>query len=342
MVFTLPTAGKVAGVSTGLTSDLNNLYTATTAVTGVNVCNSTYAGGADPTGAADSTSAIQAAITAAAAAGRGVYVPAGTYKCNTTALLLNVPMFGDGHGSQIQWDATLVPTLIKGPGASPSQYVNIRDMRFSQTNAAGGGTCIDASLFQFSDINRVLIDSAGSGKSPNTGVLYNASQCHYNVLRNSVIFVDGANATGVSYTGPGGGSNANSNVLRNCRIIPSNSDATQTGIYVNAYAIELDHPDIENFAGAAIKIDAQATSNRPTTIIAEYIEPGAGGGTPVSVVNGGCPPAYGASRFTLVKPSATARASTSTLANDPDLQFTALIGKTYRFDCLLIMDGPTS
>src|SRR5262249_57546397 len=111
---------------------------------------------------------------------------------------------------------------------------------------------------------------------------------------------------------------------------------------VNGDAIELDDPEIENFAGAAIKIYAQATPNRPTTLIAEYIEPGAGGGTPVSVVNGGSPPASGSSRFTLVKPSATARASTITLANDPDLQFTALVGRTYRFDCLLIMAGPTS
>jgi hypothetical protein len=54
--------------------------------TGLSVTNPTYAGGADPTGAADSTAAFQAAINALPAGGGTVTVPPGTYKCNTGQL----------------------------------------------------------------------------------------------------------------------------------------------------------------------------------------------------------------------------------------------------------------
>jgi len=50
-----------------------------------NVLNTNFSGGADPNGVADSTTAIQAAISAAQAAGGGiVYFPAGTYKVTGT------------------------------------------------------------------------------------------------------------------------------------------------------------------------------------------------------------------------------------------------------------------
>jgi hypothetical protein len=55
---------------------------------GLNVLNAAYAGGADPTGAADSTAAIQAALSAAAP-GQVIRLPSGTYK--TTAPLAMPP-----------------------------------------------------------------------------------------------------------------------------------------------------------------------------------------------------------------------------------------------------------
>ena len=58
--------------------------------------------GADSTGVADSTSAIQTAITSCIASGQSLYLPTGTYKITST---LNIPgklkMFGDGNTSSI-------------------------------------------------------------------------------------------------------------------------------------------------------------------------------------------------------------------------------------------------
>jgi Pectate lyase superfamily protein len=55
--------------------------------------------GADPSGAADSTSAIQDAINAMPAAGGVVYVPAGTYKVSATLTCTTVPAYFLGDGA---------------------------------------------------------------------------------------------------------------------------------------------------------------------------------------------------------------------------------------------------
>ena len=56
--------------------------------------------GADPTGVADSTTAIQAALTAGS--GKGVYVPAGTYNITATLKITgSTHLFGDGEVSII-------------------------------------------------------------------------------------------------------------------------------------------------------------------------------------------------------------------------------------------------
>lgn len=59
--------------------------------------------GADPTGVADSTTAIAAAISLAASGAGAVYLPAGTYKVSS-ALAVSQPMliFGDGYGTNIR------------------------------------------------------------------------------------------------------------------------------------------------------------------------------------------------------------------------------------------------
>ena len=77
-----------------------------------NVKDPDFAGGADPTGAADSTAAINAAIAAIDAAGGGVlYFPKGTYKKLRTSanivLCSNITVRGDGMGvSTIQLNDT--------------------------------------------------------------------------------------------------------------------------------------------------------------------------------------------------------------------------------------------
>lgn len=61
--------------------------------------------GADPTGATDSTAAINAAIIAANSSGSSsVYLPTGLYKCASTVnMLSNVTLFGDGYGSALRF-----------------------------------------------------------------------------------------------------------------------------------------------------------------------------------------------------------------------------------------------
>jgi hypothetical protein len=89
--------------------------------------------GADPTGAADSTSAIQLAITALAAAGSGgvLYFPAGSYKISTTLTLNSAtPVYFQGDGLWV--------TFFKytGTGACLRVYNSGAYEAFGQ---AGGG-----------------------------------------------------------------------------------------------------------------------------------------------------------------------------------------------------------
>jgi len=292
--------------------------------------------GARGDGITDDSLAIQDCLDVVSADHGGVvYFPSGTYLINhpLTVTVSNTVICGDGWLSQIRFDGTVVPAAISLPDANPRK-VDIRDLRISQINPAGAGTAIDASNFQNSALERLLIDAGLNGKAPNIGISFNSAITHYNVIEDSRINCDGANAIGVRFSG-----GANSNVLRNCRILPSVTDASQTGILVDAYAIELDHPDIENAAGTAISLTANATSNRPTVITAPYLE---ANGTNIAIAAGAAFPAMGSSRNTIVKAAATAIANSAVLAADPHLTSSVLSGRTYRVKLFLIMDGPTN
>jgi hypothetical protein len=88
--------------------------------------------GADPTGSADSTAAIQAAINALPATGGVVYLPAGTYKVSTTVTCTTVPAYFVGDGV---WATTLAFT---GTG----DCVRIYDpTTYSSRTRYAGGFC---------------------------------------------------------------------------------------------------------------------------------------------------------------------------------------------------------
>lgn len=102
MPFTIPPATAVP-LQPGFITDINNCYAAESAIAGINVLNSAYSGGADPSGVADSYAAIQAALTAASSAtAPTVYVPAGTY---IVSQALSIPggvtVRGDGPSDSI-------------------------------------------------------------------------------------------------------------------------------------------------------------------------------------------------------------------------------------------------
>ena len=82
MAYTIPSDTHIAGDS-GHTTDHNNIadMVKLAAVTsGINVLNTAYSGGADPTGIADSAAAFTAAIAALPAGGGVIVVPPGSYK----------------------------------------------------------------------------------------------------------------------------------------------------------------------------------------------------------------------------------------------------------------------
>ena len=102
--------------------------------------------GADPTGVADSTQAIQNAVNAAESAGEGVWVPAGTYTVTSHIILNNVTMRGAGP-----WYTTLGGNdvgLYGNYAPNPSSNVQIYDLAIfgqvtnrddsAQVNGIGG------------------------------------------------------------------------------------------------------------------------------------------------------------------------------------------------------------
>jgi hypothetical protein len=69
--------------------------------------------GADPTGATDSTSAINAAITSLASTGGTLYLPAGTYKTTGIALASGVTL--EGEAPQLTTPANVAPDIHMAP-----------------------------------------------------------------------------------------------------------------------------------------------------------------------------------------------------------------------------------
>lgn len=136
MSFTVPPSNKVNGQS-GLVSDLNSAYNSISTLAEFNVLNTAYAGGADPTGAADSTAAIQAAINAASSVGSGtVYFPAGTYKTSSALVIYSgITLQGDGEGSTTVKQVTTTANGIQGVDVS---YLAIRDLTLSGPGSGSG------------------------------------------------------------------------------------------------------------------------------------------------------------------------------------------------------------
>lgn len=89
--YTMPPDTRAVG--TGNPPSDVNAHTDALAAMGAtfNVLNAAYAGGADPTGAADSQPAFAAAIASLPAAGGTITVPAGTYKLNSTVTVTVAP-----------------------------------------------------------------------------------------------------------------------------------------------------------------------------------------------------------------------------------------------------------
>jgi Pectate lyase superfamily protein len=95
--------------------------------------------GADPTGATDSTTAIQAAITAAGTFGTvsnygaAVYFPSGKYKISSTINLLGsvfVSLFGEGRSSVVSWAGSSSSIMFSMDNGSDASQVFVEKLHF--------------------------------------------------------------------------------------------------------------------------------------------------------------------------------------------------------------------
>ena len=131
--FTLPPDTRSVG-SGDPPADMNGVVDTLTAMGAVfNVLNTAYAGGADPTGAADSAAAIQAAVTAAITAGGGIVrIPKGAYKVasTVTASLNDTVVHIVGDGKYI--------TTINNYGAGPA-FTMYDSTAYDSRTVWGGG-----------------------------------------------------------------------------------------------------------------------------------------------------------------------------------------------------------
>jgi hypothetical protein len=118
LTFTIPPPNK-AGGDGGFMADIDNAYAALAVAVGVNVLNTAYAGGADPTGVADSTTALAAAKAAALASGGPMVIPAGTYKITSKLDWTNdnLTIAGAGAGVTSIIQATANTGVVQVAGA---------------------------------------------------------------------------------------------------------------------------------------------------------------------------------------------------------------------------------
>lgn len=98
--------------------------------------------GADPTGASDSSAAIQAALNLRGA----IYIPAGTYRIVTTLVFKgNSQIFGDGPGvSILKWYGSNTGTVMQDSSVTTTADINlnviIRDLEIDGNSYATGST----------------------------------------------------------------------------------------------------------------------------------------------------------------------------------------------------------
>jgi len=121
----------VDGTTVGHASQVLGPQRITVGPTMYNVLSDQYGGGADPSGVADSSTAIAAAETAAAATGGTVYFPQGTYLAKGLNIDSNVHWVGAGEGA----------TILKQPSAGNTFVVQSTNFAtLTGGNTTGGVT----------------------------------------------------------------------------------------------------------------------------------------------------------------------------------------------------------
>jgi len=213
VTFTLPPDTRAVGTGNPA-ADMNNVVDAHNAMgAATNVLNAAYAGGADPTGVADSTAAINAAVAAAVTAKRPVYIPGGTYKISS-ALNWRIP------GLQVIGDGSAVTTISQATGNTPiiqvaGQYQRIEGLTLAYTSQQpststsavgvmfGDDTAGSCFLSLFTDL---FVKQAATGFGMNPAIVTSAGlfSCTFTNMH-----VLGYSISGIALIGNAGGPGAN-------------------------------------------------------------------------------------------------------------------------------------
>ena len=174
---------------------------------------------------------------------------------------------GTGPSTILRWDGTVVSPMI-GMADTTQRTVIIRNLRLSNSGASAAGTAVVMDYFtSHSELFNIWVSGQNFQSNIGFDLGVVSTNTHYTSIRNCKIQVDGTNAVGVRFRG--GATGAISNLLDNCRILPSASDSTQTGIVVATRGILLSHPDIESAAGTGIDVQ---TGGDACTVVAPYLE----------------------------------------------------------------------
>ena len=167
--YTLPPDTRAVGTGDPA-NDMNAVIEALNAMGAThNVLSASFSGGADPTGVSDSTAAFQAAANALPASGGVVYIPAGTYRLNSsvTSTQPGVYFRGDSKSSTIlkyygtgdcirMYSATLTtPDGVYGGG--------VKSLMIDGTNASAGACGIHFGDIFRGEFDVAVRDFVGSG-----------------------------------------------------------------------------------------------------------------------------------------------------------------------------------
>ena len=165
--FTLPPDNRSIG-SGNPPADMNAHTDALIAMgAGLNVLNAAFAGGADPTGAADSAAAIQAALNAVPAGGGAICLPPGTYKLASTVTNAVTPTRIQGSG---RWATTVNFTgtgdairMYNPSGSGTGVGGGVRDLAIDGTSAGAGSTGLHIGDGSNYDLDCVVQNFSGTG-----------------------------------------------------------------------------------------------------------------------------------------------------------------------------------
>lgn len=180
--------------------------------------------GADPTGVADSTAAIQAALDVAPVAnsGRIVFLPAGTYNFSKlTFKHNNTIMRGEGQRATYLTSTATDGSLIANNDQTVTLlWCGIEGMQISSPSVTSTANTkvIDWRSMQFGHIKDIWIlgnNTVGLSGIEMGVITLGAQECTYNALDNIYI---GAVTYGIKITG-----GANTNTFRNIRVQPGAS-----------------------------------------------------------------------------------------------------------------------